>query len=168
MNARRSFMLNFRHAFAATLLLLLPVLASCRVGYPFRGPGYDAERGVIHPDATEKVLVTVTRGDIQPGGGKDFTRELNAVLDSMNQQDGLIGYSVRKQLIGSRVWTMSVWIDRASMERFVYSPAHRKAIVDGGIPRESFVTVTTLVEAVRIPLTWPEAERMLTEMTSEE
>jgi len=152
----------------ATTALVLFLVSGCRVGYPFRGPGYDADRGVVHPDAGKQVLVVVTRGDVEAGGGDEFAGELRAVMDSMNEQDGLVGYSVRKELFGSRVWTMSVWIDRASMERFVYSTAHRKAMASGTIARGSFITAAALLDASLTPPSWAEAERMLKGRASQE
>lgn len=147
--------------FLAGVAALVPALTACRVGYPFRGPGYDPSKGVVHPAAGRDVFVAVTRGDVASGRGSAFSEQLQSVLSTMDEHDGLIGYSVRKQLVGRRVWTMSVWIDRASMERFVRSPQHRDAISRGGIPRSAFVAAYTSVEVGRVPFGWPEAERLL-------
>lgn len=149
-------------------VLALSLLGGCRVGHPFRGPGYDPDRGVVHPDVVGQVLVVITRGDIEAGGGRKFANELRAVLDSMHGQDGLVGYSVRKELLGSRVWTMSVWIDRVSVERFVNSPAHARAMAQGGIPRAPFVAAYTQIDVSRVPLSWREAERLLQTRTPQE
>ena len=153
------------------VVAIAPVLlgvGGCRVGYPFRGPGYDAARGEVHPGAGRQVLVVVTRGDIESGSGKEFANELRAVMDSMNEQSGLVGYSVRKELIGSRVWTKSVWVDPGSMERFVQSSAHRKAMASGAVRKESFIAAAALVDASLIPPDWAEAERMLEDRASQE
>jgi len=145
----------------AGVIAAIPFLAACRVGRPFRGPGYDPAQGVVHPSAGRSVFVAVTRGDVQAGKGEAFSRQLRAVLSTMDQHDGLIGYAVRKELVGSRVWTMSAWVDRESMESFAQSPAHREAIARGGIPRSAFVAAFVDVEADRVPLSWAEAERLL-------
>jgi heme-degrading monooxygenase HmoA len=152
----------------AAAVLTLYMLGGCRVGYPFRGPGYDADLGAVLPGTAATVLVVVTRGDIEAGRGKAFANELRGVMDSMNEQDGLVGYAVRKEIFGSRVWTMSVWIDRASVQRFVQSPAHSRAMAEGGIRQASFVTTSALIDASRVPLSWSEAERLLERRTSEE
>ncbi|MBL8962482.1 MAG: antibiotic biosynthesis monooxygenase [Phycisphaeraceae bacterium] len=146
---------------AAAAASVLLVAGGCRVGYPFRGPGYDADRGVVHPDAGSQVLVVVTRGDIKAASREKFANHLRDVIESMNQQSGLVGYSVRRELFGSRVWTMSVWVDRGSMTRFVRSTAHHKAMASGSIAAGSFMTAAAPVDASRIPLDWAEAERML-------
>jgi len=145
----------------ATTALVLSLLGSCRVGYPFRGPGYDSERGVVHPKAGSRVVAVITRGDIKPGEGNRFASALRTILHTMSEQDGLVGYSVRKSLFGSRVWTMSVWVDRASVERFVRSPAHAKAMAEGSIQNASFIAAYVQIDTSRVPLTWSEAERML-------
>lgn len=144
------------------------VVSGCRVGYPFRGPGYDADLGVKHPDAGRQVLVVVTRGDVEAGSKSVFANDLRTVMDGMNEQDGLVGFAVRKEVFGSRVWTMSVWVDRASVEQFVHSTAHRKAIESGAIARGSFISADTLVDASVIPPSWTEAERMLDGRASQE
>jgi len=131
-------------------------LSGCRIGYPFKGPGYDSCRGVVHPDA------------VAPGSQDKFSQQIRAVLNTMDTHDGLIGYSVRRELFGSRVWTMSVWIDQESMERFAQSPTHRSAIRQGGIPRESFLSAYTSLDRKSVPISWPDAERLLEEQRTPE
>jgi quinol monooxygenase YgiN len=143
-------------------------LSGCRIGYPFKGPGFDSRRGVIHPEAQDLVFVTVTQGDVASGSRGQFSRELEAVLDSMDTHDGLIGYTVRRELFGRRVWTMSVWIDRASMERFAQSPAHRSAIRQGGVSRESFFSADTYLDRKNVPISWPDAELLLEQQRTPE
>lgn len=45
----------------------IPILTACRVSQPFRGPGYDRDRGVVHPTSGQHVLVAITQGDIEFG-----------------------------------------------------------------------------------------------------
>lgn len=150
----------------ACAILLIPLLGACRVEHPFRGPGYDATKGVVHPHAGRHVFIAVTQGDIAAGEGKAFSGHLAEVLRTMDEHDGLIGYAVRKELIGSRVWTMSAWVDRDSMERFARSRPHREAIAEGGIPRSSFIVAFSDVEIDRVPLDWSDAERLLEHASS--
>ena len=146
---------------AAASTLLLPLVAGCRVGYPFRGPGYDSTRGVIHPGASTQVFIAITQGDVEAGKGRHFSTQLDSVLGTMKAHDGLIGYAVRKQLFGPRVWTMSAWIDRESMELFAASPEHRRAIAEGGIAPASFSSAFTYVDVGQVPLSWSQAEQLL-------
>lgn len=156
-------------AFAlATIASLCFVVSGCRVGYPFRGPGYDADRGVVHRNAEQQVLVVVTRGDVKNGRAKEFANDLRAVMDTMDEHEGLIGYAARRELFGPRVWTISVWTDRASMGRFVYSDAHGKAMASATLAPDSFITATALLDTSMIPLSWAEAERMLDERATQE
>ena len=145
----------------ASIAVVVPALTSCRVGYPFRGPWYDPAKGVVHPAAGREVFVAVTQGDIASGQDSALSGQLRWVLRTMDEHDGLIGYAVRRQLLGRRVWTTSVWVDRASMLRFVRSPQHREAISRGGVPRSSIIAAYASVEAARVPLDWREAERLL-------
>lgn len=138
-------------------------LSGCQIGYPFQGPGYDRKSGVIHPDASTKVLVVITQGDIGRGQGNKFVKQLRLVLDELSEHDGLIGYSVRRELIGSRVWTMSAWINRESLRSFTSSPAHRTAVQEGGIPREAFLEAYLHIPKNQVPLSWDEAKQQLQE-----
>jgi quinol monooxygenase YgiN len=148
-------------AAGVALLAIALVLPGCEVGHPFRGPGYDSAKGVVGPGAGRTLVVAITQGDIAPGSRGRFDAQLRNVLAGMNEHDGLVGYSVRKQLFGRRVWTMSVWLDEASLYQFIDSPAHRAAVAEGGIPRSSFVYLRADLPADQIPLSWDRAKRMM-------
>ncbi len=143
------------------------IAAGCQVGYGFRGPGYDPEHGITHVDATDTVWLAVTTGEISFGKGKSFFVELNQVMEAMPTHEGLVGYAVKKQLIGPRVWTMSVWIDIDALHRFIGSSSHRQAVRRGGIPADTVRSVVVEIPASRVPISWKEAKRLLTESKTE-
>jgi heme-degrading monooxygenase HmoA len=138
------------------------------IGYPFRGPGFDRQRGVVALEPERMLVVAITQGDIASGGGRGFSEALRGVLDGMDTHDGLVGYSVRRQVFGSRVWTMSVWTDYGSLGRFVASPAHRSAVRNGGVPREAVISAYREVPAGKLPLSWSEAKSILAEAAEQE
>lgn len=144
--------------------LLLPALAGvnllsagCTVGHPFKGPGYDRSRGVTHADAGDRVLVAVTTGEVKPGSGSAFSEQLAEVMQSLPGEGGLIGYAVRRELFGRRVWTMSVWTDQAAMDRFLTGQAHRRAVRAGGIPAETVRSTTYWLATGQAPPSWEDA-----------
>lgn len=153
---------------SAGTLAAAPLIGGCEIGYSFRGPAFDQERGLVDLDPDRVLFVAFTQGDIAPGSTRRFSEALRHVLADMDAHDGLVGYSVRRQLFGARVWTMSAWTDRQALRRFLASSAHRAAVRDGGIPRESVVYAFLEVPAREVPVTWPRAKAVLAEASQEE
>lgn len=157
---------------SSLLLLLFALLLSSAalvarhqyLGYPFQGPGFDPDRQAVTglPPGTT-ATVAITYGLVDPGKGNAFLRQLRKVLGNLPDQEGLIGYAVRKQMIGREVWTLSAWESRDSLERFVASPAHREAIRAGGIPRDRVRSVIIESDIDDLPLSWEEAVALLEE-----
>ncbi|MEM9347328.1 MAG: antibiotic biosynthesis monooxygenase family protein [Planctomycetota bacterium] len=139
------------------------IVSGCRVGYPFQGPGYDPAKGVTEPTAGKEVFIAITQGEITSGSASAFFDRLEAVMASMPEQEGLIGYALRKELVGRRVWTMSAWVDQEALESFLASPEHRAAVRDGGIPRGSVIYAYANWPKDEMPITWKQAEQLLGE-----
>jgi len=69
----------------------------------------------------------------------------------------LIGYSFKARLLVRHFWTLSVWVDDASLQAFVNAPPHRdmmQALVPHMGPTR-FVRWT--VRGVDVPVGWEEA-----------
>lgn len=148
---------------AARLALLLAVAgpaAGCRVATPFRGPGFDDDGGV-RAEVPDSVVVALTAGRIEAGGASAFSARLDEVLAAMPANDGLVAFSVRRDLFGDRVWTMSAWRDDDSLDRFLASPEHLRAVREGGIPRGTVDFVRVALPKALLPLSWTQAERLL-------
>lgn len=152
----------------AGALIAAALIGGCEVAHPFRGPAFDRERGAVNLDPDRVLLVALTRGDVAADGGNGFGPALRDVLDGMDAHDGLVGYSVRRQLLGPRVWTMSVWTDRESLEKFLASPAHRAAVRNGGIPGEAVISAYLEVPAGQVPIPWARAKSVLAEAAQQE
>ncbi len=133
------------------------VAGGCTIGLPFRGPGFDSERGVVAPGAGDTVVVAVTQGVVSGGKGRAFGRQLRQVLDALPERAGLIAFSVRRELFGRRVWTLSAWVDHASLNGFLRSEAHRQAVREGGIPREAVCSARVRLPADALPIDWDRA-----------
>ena len=144
-------------SFLAALVAL--TCSACHVGYGFRGPG--VSDGRLCDGLPTTVIVAVTAGDIEPGETGAMFSELESVMDSLEERDGLIGFMVRKQTFGRRVWTMSVWKDDESLERFLASAEHRRAVRHGGLTRASVRNARARLPAARLPLSWGEATSLL-------
>ena len=149
-----------------TLAALIFLISSCQIGYPFNGPGYDAKRQVIRDPHQGMVIVAVTEGIVERGKGDAFSEQLGRVLDAIPTSDGLIGYSVRKEVFGRKVWTMSAWTDETALDRFIYSKAHKEAMRSGGIPRDTVRSGVTKIAAADVPLTWKRVREIIKQQNS--
>jgi|ERR1700730_10943615 len=53
-----------------------------------------------------------------------FLSETRAIQEQLESSEGLIGYSLRTQLIGKDAWTVSVWRDEEALVSFVRKSPH--------------------------------------------
>ena len=135
-------------------LLLAGLLSACSVATPFRkvpaGIG-QAEEGTTVVVITEAILGGSSE---QRSGFWTGVRSVQAVLPS---QPGLIGYSLRQELLGNRVWTMTVWQSEVDVRRFADTATHRQAMQSGA---EALINLrfARIQRGQRMPaLTWEEA-----------
>lgn len=137
------------------LAMLLVMLGGCTIATPYRSlPGQAAEPG-------ETRVVALTHAVLDPATRRDFDRQTEKIFNVLGQQPGIVGYSVRRQLFGNEVWTMTVWRDEASRARFVTSQMHRDGIADGGkaVRQGRFVRIE--VPAAEAPIPWDRALALL-------
>ncbi len=118
-----------------------------------------AREGGLSPD--QPVLVVLSAVEHRPGMRSDFFKDTKAVLATMPDQPGLIGYSVRFELLGNRAWTMSAWKDEASMRAFVRSPEHRAAVRRSHQTAQNIRFVSFEIPLQALPLSWLEARKRL-------
>ncbi len=143
----------------AALLAMLPF--GCQISTPFQGPGFDRKRGVTADAAGATVFVSLTHAVLDPQTRGPFDDQIDRIHDRLDEQPGLIGHSIGKQLFGTEVFTMSVWVDEAAHDRFVASPLHREAMKAGAPAVLSMRTVTRALPAALIPLPWNQAFALL-------
>ena len=140
-------------------LAALTGLAGCTIAMPFQyvDPALQAERG------SQNVVVSLTMTDYEPGwtARRVFWRHVGRVEQSLANRPGLVGYALRRQIIGNRAWTMTVWKDDSSLEAFVRSPAHQEAIRQALPMLETVRFARIELRASEIPITWTQAEQLL-------
>ncbi len=136
------------------------ILQGCHIGYPFRGPGFDLKEGPTTDYREKEVLVAITHGVVDSDARQPFSASLKDVRKAMTNSPGLVGYSVRRQIFGNGVWTMSAWESEEALMDFVDSPAHQAAVVNGGISPESVRSAYLWVSSDRLPLSWNEVEKI--------
>jgi quinol monooxygenase YgiN len=79
------------------------------------------------------------------------------IVRQLQGSRGLLGYSLRAELMAKRFWTLSAWQDEASLHDFVDAGPHARAMAalrpHMGVTR--FIRWT--VEAAQLPLDWEDA-----------
>jgi heme-degrading monooxygenase HmoA len=53
-----------------------------------------------------------------------FERRARAIAQQLVETEGVIGFSLRSDLLRKRYWTQSVWDDESPLRRFVGADAH--------------------------------------------
>jgi quinol monooxygenase YgiN len=139
-----------RQALVAGLL----ALGGCAISIPYKTVA-------APPDSSATVVVALTWASLDPQRRAVFDRYTNRLVETLPQQPGLLGYSVRRELLGNEVWTMTVWSSDEARRNYVYSPLHQEAITEtyGIIQRARFVRYVTT--AAELPPIWPAALKRL-------
>lgn len=142
----------------AMILALTTWLTGCAVGAPFRKTALARDAGW---PADRPVLVVLSATEHRPGMRGEFFKDTKAVLATMADQPGLVGYAVRFELFGKKAWTMTAWQDEASLAAFVRSPAHREAVRRSGETSQNIRFASVEVPLAALPLSWADAKSRL-------
>lgn len=154
-----------RYLFTFSLILLMATLTtSCVVSTSFSGPGYDSKKGTVI-SSSDTVVVGLTHAVLGNDSKKNalFWKNIKRVVASLPSQPGFIGYRLRREIGGKNAWTMTVWQDEASLQHFVASEVHQRAIREGfgALAGNRLAHIT--VDKKEIPLSWDRAEEILAE-----
>lgn len=145
-------------------LCSLAVLTGCSslaVSAPFAWPGLDAGQHRLKFSQQERVLVAVTHAELGLGHRLAFFSASRGVLDGLDGQRGLVGYSVRSRIFAQEVWTVTIWSDEASLQAFVRSPAHMQAMRAGQPALRTMQYHRFELPVSELPLGW---DRVLKEL----
>lgn len=134
-------------------------LGGCTVSTPFQGPAAKAPLDDGQPPAL--LAITHVRLGSNLARNIDFWKQIGRVVDAAERQPGYLGHALRRKLLVGEGWTMTAWADEASLQAFVRSDAHQRAIREGvdAIAHARFVRVT--VDRADLPLSWQRAEQIL-------
>lgn len=111
--------------------MIIPQLLACAIAQPFAGPGYADGAVTVAPDGP--FLVAATQATPAAGEEATFGNHVDAIqatLDAMDVESGLVGYSLRGEIGGRDNWTLTVWTSEAAMLDFVLSDAHTAAMTE--------------------------------------
>jgi heme-degrading monooxygenase HmoA len=135
------------------------VLTGCTIGTPYREAAMTAESA----EGSEAVVVSLTHITLSEDreARRTFWREVRALADSMEENPGFRGISLRRQLFGKEAWTLTVWENEESLREFVRSPAHRQAMNEGAAAAANMRFARFTMPRKELPLPWDEALALL-------
>ena len=85
------------------------------------------------------------------------------IVRLLNRSDGLIGYSLKADLIHKTFWTVSAWQSTDALHAFVHSHAHLRAMTDIGPHMHQPRIETTQMPGADLPPSWSDIRRHLTD-----
>jgi heme-degrading monooxygenase HmoA len=129
-------------------------LAGCAIATPYK----TTDAGAALPkNAPTVVAVTLAVVSDDRAARKVFWENVWRIERALPEQPGLLGYSLRQELLGNKAWTMTAWRSEEDLRRFVASPLHRQAIdaTPPALVDSRFVRVARTNG--QLPLRWDEA-----------
>lgn len=85
------------------------------------------------------------------------------VVKSIEKNSGYLGHEVRASVWQGDGWTMTVWENEESLERFAGSKIHREAMKKGWAALERADFARIVVARHELPISWPRAEELMKE-----
>jgi heme-degrading monooxygenase HmoA len=135
-------------------------VGACRIGTPWE------EIKSKDANLEKEVIVGLTYIEVGNDSEKNkiFWKHTFDLKNKLKKYSGFIGVSIRKEIFGNKGWTMSVWEDEESLEKFVYGERHQKAIDEGkpALIKTKFARIKA--KRSEIPFSW---KRVETELDSE-
>jgi heme-degrading monooxygenase HmoA len=144
-------------------MMLIWTLLACRMSSPFEGPGFDDDGNFIaEPEAP--VVVALTYGRPARGEAAAFEDHVGAILEQLEETDGVYGWSLRGELGGRERWTMTLWESEAAMMDFVLSGNHLEAMAyDPVLFEDGEFAHWEEADPSALPPTWSDATARLDE-----
>ncbi|MEQ1501524.1 MAG: antibiotic biosynthesis monooxygenase [Myxococcota bacterium] len=136
------------------------LVAGCAIAQPFEGPGY--ADGVLTSDAEGPFVAAATHTRAKIGAGNAFDAQLDAILDQLDAQPGLVGLSLRGEILGRDKWTLTVWETEEDLAGFVTSDAHLEAMGQADALVDAVYSATW--STTEVPPSWDEVLDELAEV----
>jgi len=145
-------------------IIILLSLEGCAVSTTFTGP--KSQR----LEKNQEVIVVVTHAILKETSEKKstFWSYVTQIENSLNEHDGFIGFSKRRTLLGDEAWTLTVWKDVASLNKFVRSKIHQRAIQEAMPSLNSMRFTRFTTSAKKLPVPWEQALKVLEEQNIRE
>lgn len=143
------------------LALIFILTSSCVFAPPFKGPKYDAKTKSLTLDPNREVILALTNATLERKKRGGFDSRSKTIFQNLESYEGYIGGTVRVEIFGDEVWTMTVWENEAALQNFVNSTRHLDAMYMTNQAMKKFRHFNVKVLAKNLPLTWEQAQLLL-------
>lgn len=107
------------------------------------------------------VVVSLTHAHIYTDKRRAFESATLALFRQMGGAEGLLMYSIRRELLGDQAWTMTAWRTDESRDRFIASEMHSRALLSARDSISSMRSRRIVLTVHDLPLRWTTALRFL-------
>ena len=142
-------------AFAALLSLFL--VSGCAFSTGFR----EGSAAGLPPEAPVIVALTEAKLVSELDAHTVFWSRSRDVVRSLADRPGLVGYAIRLEPLGTRVWTMTVWRDDESLAAFLAACVHMRAASEAMPALADARFARVRVTRAEAPLAWDDAVERL-------
>lgn len=146
----------------ALLSLCCLPLGGCKIALPWRS--------ISQAPPSQQVLVALTHGFLDSATRKGFDAYSRKIAKEMEAGAfaGLVGFSIRKEIFGDEVWTVSVWEDERALAAFIRSDLHQEAIQKTSHALVSMETHEVWLPASELPIDWDRVTELWNSSQKEE
>ena len=114
----------------------------------------------IEPDR-ESVVIATRFGVKSRGRMPQIFSAAETLISSFSATPGLVGYSLRANVLNSSLWTMSAWNSDLELRQFVGGPAHGLVMKQTVEWMESSRFVTSTSKGSELPTSWSPVEALM-------
>jgi hypothetical protein len=114
----------------------------------------------IEPDR-EYVVIATRFGVKSRGRMPHIFSAADTLISSFTAIVGLVGYSLRANVLNSSLWTLSAWNSGAELRQFVGGPAHGLVMKQTVKWMESSRFVTWTSKGSELPTSWSPVESLM-------
>jgi heme-degrading monooxygenase HmoA len=113
--------------------------------------------------AQDSVMVGLTLAKLGSRFWKNiiFWRHSANVVGSLKQQPGYLGHAIKINLWKGEARTLTIWTDEASLDRFVESRTHRKAMDKGYKAMNQATFARVRIAKASLPINWDTARQLM-------
>ena len=119
----------------------------------------------VMPDAKQQerylVVVTYTQYNTNDGNQARFKALTDGVVASLENAEGLYGYSIRKDFLGNTAWTYTIWENDKAKNQFKVTGGHLNAMRDASNVLKQAKFARTIISAESLNYSWDSALALL-------
>ena len=110
------------------ILMVTLFLSSCAFTPSFSGPKYNKNTRSLTVDPKTKVFLALTNAKLERDKRAGFDKHSREIFTTIKNYPGYMGGTVKVEIFGDEVWTMTVWESKEALDHFVNSARHLDAL----------------------------------------